>query len=95
MKTVRMIATVFAAMMLMASCSPSAEKMAQDYKELTVELAKAKMDGDEKKVEAIKKKMEKLNEKIGKEAEREMKDAKREVKKAGKEMEKAFEDLVK
>lgn len=88
MKTVRMIATVFAAMMLMASCSPSAEKMAQDYKELTVELAKAKMDGDEKKVEAIKKKMEKLNEKIGKEAEREMK-------KAGKEMEKAFEDLTK
>lgn len=88
MKIVRMIATVFASMMLAASCSPSAEKMAQDYKELTVELAKAKMDGDEKKVEAIKKKMEKLNGKIGKEAEREMK-------KAGKEIEKAFEDLTK
>lgn len=93
------VALMVAAMSAMCSCSPSAEELAKKYKELTVELAQAKLDGDEKKAEKIMKEMEALDEKIGDAAEKELKKAKKDVekgaKKAGKEVEKAFKDLTK
>lgn len=92
-------ALMVAAMSAMCSCTPSAEELAKKYKELTVELAQAKLDGDEKKAEKIMDEMEALNEKMEDAAEKELKKAKKDVeksaKKAGKEIEKAFDDLTK
>lgn len=86
--------TLMAAMITAAvSCSPSAEKMAEEYKTLAAELAQAKLDGDEKRVEQIKEEMEDLNDEIAKAAEKEMKKTGRKVKKEAKKAEKALEDL--
>lgn len=91
MKTVRFIAAA-AVILMAASCGPDADKMAQEYKELATELAKAKLDGDERKVEKIKKEMAELNEEI---AEAAGKEAKKTAKKVGKEADKAAKDVEK
>lgn len=87
------VALVAATVSVAISCSPSAEKMAQEYKALAAELAQAKLDGDEREVERIREQMEDLNEDIAKAAEKEMKKAGKKVKKEARKAEKALDDL--
>lgn len=64
MKAIRFIVAAFLTLSVAASCQPSAEELAKQYKDLAVELAQAKLSGDEEKADDIKKKMEALNAKI-------------------------------
>ena len=49
MKAIRFIVAAFLTLSVAASCQPSAEELAKQYKDLTVELAQAKLSGDEEK----------------------------------------------
>lgn len=88
MKALRFIVAAFLTLSVAASCQPSAEELAKQYKDLAVELAQAKLNGDDDKADDIKKKMEVLNARIERLA-------KKEVKKAKKDVENAIEDILK
>lgn len=99
MKAIRFIVAAFLTLSVAASCQPSAEELAKQYKDLTVELAQAKLSGDEEKADDIKKKMEALNAKIERLAKKEVKKAKKDVEKGidkgVKEVEDALEGILK
>lgn len=81
MKNVKLFLMMVVISALFVSCSESVQELTEEYKDLAVELTKAKLAGEDEKTADIQKKMDKVGAKLKKKTEKELKKAKKNFKK--------------